>query len=241
MNTRIHVLNEDHHRLGYFIDKFWTLNKDLILYTQNQTKFNPNKQVFTDIKSFGQIRKHQYIYDSEGNIMGIARQEFINRLMNNLAKNVNPLLSGVSPRRSYEVLFPNFTVAGEVIKNAFIVTDTEFLFYSFDSPRIQDPTSRQVQRQHLVARATKQSVDKIKSIICQNAKWTVEVFETNNENPIMNPEVIATIIAIKSREDIQAASNIKWQLILDVLKFVTKNIEKNKQDQDQEESLPFYI
>ena len=186
---------------GKYHDLWYTFNRDLHLHS---TKHNSNAQqevpyLKTDIKSFLQIRKQEKIY-VENSLVAIVEQEFVNTFINTiLTTQVGSFKPFINYQRRYSIYDRDRQLIGVVVKDESLIQDSVL--------KILD-----VEEKTVLAVMTKKLNAKFSSLVCQNAVWDIQILTTDG-SIITRPEIVATILAIKARNDILAVSQERWKFI----------------------------
>lgn len=202
--TYIDVLNAKKEKIGYYQNSLFSWNNDLYLFDALG-----GEQLRTDIKTFLQLRKQEYIYDVSNRVIARVEQELLNKIGNNLVKDA---LHVASPYRRYNIYDEPGNLQGVTRKIETTNTVIEFL----------DATETKI-----VARAEKTLGAKLSSVAWGNPEWHIQILD--KQHPAANPQVIATVIAIKARADIAEASSTRWKVINTVLEMV---LPKHVDDKD---------
>lgn len=202
-NTRVHVLDADQTPLGHFQTRLFTWNMDLAFYRTDGTML-----METDIHTFGRIRHSQEIFDANKRLLATVEEEIATTL---LVATGQTLMDSDAPLvyRRYTIYNPFREIVGVIRKTEF--GDTEF--------EVVNP-----QETAVYATAYKSLGDKIGSIFCGEAMWKVQLYKRDDTNPATNPDVLATVFAIKAKRDVQAAAGVKY----DVLNWMSNNRKQDK-------------
>jgi hypothetical protein len=188
--TRINILDSRKENLAYFQTKFLTWNRDLVLYDAQD-----NSWLETDMRTFLKAGSVQHIVDKEQGLIAVVEEKVLS--LKSIVSNVHAATA--SPYQRYNIYNAQRQLMG-VSRIARGGLDTVVEFVSADEKTI-------------FARATKNTGATIRSALCMNALWTVEVFGIPERNPASDPRVIATVVATKAKTDAEAAARVKWLVL----------------------------
>jgi hypothetical protein len=185
--TYLKILDSKKQQVGQFSDTFVSLNSDLTLYDKEQSPL-----LSTDIKTLFQLRKKIDLYDQEQQLVAHLEEDHLSKMGQVLTS-----------------FLPSFQQGDE--------HNHEFRFKIYNADHIHIATIRQQRdldttleildpaEKRIFARAVKKASAQLKANFCFSPRWEISMYDE-----ILQPEVVATLVALKAHKDIKQLSKSRW-------------------------------
>lgn len=197
MHARVYIYLEDNHTPQAYFQD------SLLSWNGDPSLYEINTHaplVSTDIQSALTLRKSVTIKNNYGQTLVVAEQVLFDKLFN-----------PASIFRGYTLYDHGGQHIGSIEKVE--IADTEMTVYDVDGIAY--------------ARARKPAFSKLKSLLCVNPRWEIDIFDGHDaNNALTDVRVLSTLIAIKAIADINAAATQRGEL-LDMFIGKEKSTETN--------------